>query len=119
MLCFLQVYFKESKTAFDQSDENLDSIIIFDFSNIEEPDDSSGKRKRATSEQLEKLISFTKIHPDFIKGSNKEDADQDIGWQNLTAELNAMGPPIRTCRVWRTAYITANIKEIKREAQNG
>lgn len=90
--------------AFDQSDENLDSIIILDFSNIKEPDDSFGKRKRATSEQLEKLISFANIHPDFTKGSNKEDADQDIDWQNLTAELNAMGPPIRTCKEWRTAW---------------
>ncbi len=65
---------------FDLFDENNDSIIIMD--NLESFDDvysnqadSSGKRKRATSEQLNKIISFTETNSDFAKGFNKENIE--------------------------------------------
>lgn len=53
---------------------------------------------------MEKIISFMSMNQDFTKGSTKSEDHQILAWENLTVELNAMGPPQHSSKEWRTVW---------------
>lgn len=80
-------------------------------------------RAKTTRAQFQKLIAFMRCHSDFNKGKppNKETAETlriDDAWNILIAELNAIGPPIRTSPEWRRAWTNFKSNKRRRQAAN-
>lgn len=60
-----------------------------------------------------------RCHSDFHKGKRPDSAETlriDDAWNILTAELNALGPPIRTSPEWRRAWTDYKSNKRRREA---
>lgn len=91
---------------------SLTSVIFIEYGDAQGDGEScatlnapdSGKRKRTTPEQFDKLISFMQTHPDFTKGTSKADEEQEIAWNVFTDELNEIGPPVHSSKEWRTVW---------------
>ena len=67
--------------------------------------------KKTTSQQFELLCSLMKEHPElatnkqFFGGSKNR---CDLAWADITAKLNAIGPPARDAVEWRKVKIEIN-----------
>lgn len=89
------------------SADNVDfseNIIIIE--SVESDNVASGSKPsrsvRRTDLQLQKLKSFMTKNPDFTQG--KPDERLLLAWDNLTAQLNSIGPPIHSSIAWRKIW---------------
>lgn len=67
-------------------------------------DSQKFSRCKATPTQLTYLAEFMKNHPDLASGLSQTLQGRvtcDALWQKLTAELNALGGPIKTVAKWK------------------
>lgn len=61
------------------------------------------KRSRATSEQLNQMVDFMALNPDFAAGRFQKmhgKYEKDKKWQELADVLNSLGSAVKTMEQW-------------------
>lgn len=84
-----------------------------------EDNDSYKKIKRSsktTPLQYQKLQEFMQTHMDFTRG--KADDSQILAWEELSAELNQIGPPFHSSIDWRRVWTDFKSNQ-KRKGHDG
>lgn len=109
----------------DLEDEFFDNIIYVDKGFSESESDEKSKEqaesskeniKKITRVQCKKLFSSMDGRPGFPKGkmkSNEETEKLLKDWEQLSSELNAMGPPQHSVSKWRRIWTKMKSKKKK------
>lgn len=86
--------------------EDLNRVNMYVDDGCSTEDNYSHKKLKRSSKttplQYQKLKEFMQTHMDFTRG--KADDSQTLAWEDLSAELNRIGPPFHSSIDWRRVW---------------